>query len=448
VRVRVWVVSSVRRIAMAAGERPLLDVVIFAPRDGDGWLRAFVDGAMDRTRAGDGASSSDGALTSSPSRPVSERSVSDQLVLSNQPDDQPALEQPVDRPGGQPASSDAAEQPDGPPVSHLLVGQPAPDRCASERFASQKSTPGHSTLLPWHRVKWRLWQVGDEPTTADILVADALGDDGGAVLWAGVTVRRAVLALFAGVDRFLTSPGRPTHVPLCRLEDAGMGNRMAEYVLWCVLSFQRHMATLYPQQQCAVPPLWRKVAPRTRAECSVGILGCGVLGRVVAQHVAALGFPTRSWNRSCPPAAGSISGPMHRSFVGQAELRAFASASAVVVCLLPATNATRALVNADVFAAMPRGSWFVNIGRGASVDDAALVAALDAGHLDYAVLDVFTCEPLPQDHPFWRHPRILVTPHVSGPTEFDATVPVVLDNIARILEGRPLAGVVDPVKGY
>ena len=119
-----------------------------------------------------------------------------------------------------------------------------------------------------------------------------------------------------------------------------------------------------------------------------------------------------------------------------------------LVLLLPDTAATRGLVNARTLALLPRGAAVINPGRGTLIDDAALLAALDAGHLDRAVLDVFGTEPLPPDHPFWAHPRVVVTPHIASETRVESAATVVAENLRRVMRGEAPLHLVDRTKGY
>ena len=129
--------------------------------------------------------------------------------------------------------------------------------------------------------------------------------------------------------------------------------------------------------------------------------------------------------------------------------RALANAD-IVVCTAPDTPATRELFDATRLALMPRHAVFANLGRGSIVDEAALAAALNAGRLGGAVLDVTRDEPLPVDHPFWSCPNTILTQHSGGGTadELDRKIDVFLANFARYSRGEPLNGVVDMARGY
>jgi len=167
-----------------------------------------------------------------------------------------------------------------------------------------------------------------------------------------------------------------------------------------------------------------------------------VLGRAVANALAPFGFPLRAWSLSRKTASGVD------SFAGRAEWQPFLAASRVLVCLLPATAETRGLLDGAALGALPRGAHLVNVARGDIVVDADLVASLDDGHLASATLDVFHEEPLPRTHPFWHHPRITMTPHVSAVTLVDDSVAQIAAKIRRLEQGLPVTGAVDRERGY
>jgi glyoxylate/hydroxypyruvate reductase A len=171
-------------------------------------------------------------------------------------------------------------------------------------------------------------------------------------------------------------------------------------------------------------------------------MGLGSLGTAVLERLAAYGFRLRGWNRSPRTLAGV------ETFAGAEQMRTFLAGCDILVCLLPLTPATQGILNREVFAALPAGASVVNVGRGPHVVDADLLAALDAGHLSRAILDVTDPEPLPADHPFWAHPRVFVTPHVASMTQPETAAPILLENIRRHRRGESLLGVVDRAKGY
>lgn len=250
---------------------------------------------------------------------------------------------------------------------------------------------------------------------------------------------QAILVLGAGVDSVLSDPELPADVPVLRLVDAGLPGPMAEYALYAVLHFQRRMADYFEQQRAAI---WRPREEFLARQSPVGVMGLGVIGAAVAQRIAAQGYPVAGWSRSRKAVKGV------EVFAGAAGLEPFLARTRVLVNVLPLTPQTCGILSARTFAAMPRGSYVVNIGRGGHVIDADLIAALDSGHLAGAMLDVFEQEPLPVTHPFWLHPKVIVTPHVAAPTLASESEAQIIENIRMMERGEPPIGLVDLKKGY
>lgn len=250
---------------------------------------------------------------------------------------------------------------------------------------------------------------------------------------------KAILVLGAGVDSALSDVTLPRDIPVLRLVDAGLPGPMAEYALYAVLHFQRRMQGYAGLQRDAV---WQRIPWSLAEEWPVGVMGLGVIGGLIASRIAALGYPVAGWVRN-PRSLEGI-----EVFSGRDRLHGFLARSRVVINALPLTPETESILNACAFDAMQRGSYIVNIGRGGHVADQDLIAALDSGQLDGAMLDVFRDEPLPSTHPFWRHPKIIVTPHAAAPTIPDAAEAQVIENVRRLERGELPLGVVDREKGY
>lgn len=235
-----------------------------------------------------------------------------------------------------------------------------------------------------------------------------------------------IQSLWAGVDRLLADSTLPPDVPLARMVDPAMSTAMAETALWAVLALQRDFVDYAAQQRKAA---WRQHPQRRADEWPVLVLGQGEMGRTVAERLRANGYPVTGWRRG-------------------EDLAPRLAAARVVVNLLPLTPATTGLLDARLFAAMAPGASLVNLGRGAHVVDADLLAALDRGHLRHAVLDVFATEPLPAAHPYWAHPHVTVLPHVAAATDARSAAAVVAANLRALAEGAPVAHLVDRLRGY
>ena len=250
---------------------------------------------------------------------------------------------------------------------------------------------------------------------------------------------RAVFSLGAGVDGMLADPAFPRQVPLVRMVDPNLGVLMTEYVLAAVLRHHCELDHYHLLQQAG---RWEKRVRPPAGERVVGIMGLGELGTRAAVALRGLGFNVRGWSRRIRPVPGV------ETCAGDAGLSALLASSQILVCLLPLTAQTRGILSASTFTRMPRGSCLVNAARGGHVVDADLVAALDAGQLSSATLDVFETEPLPTGHPFWTHPRILITPHIASVTSLPTAAALVIENLKQWRAGGALRNVVDPDRGY
>jgi glyoxylate/hydroxypyruvate reductase A len=295
----------------------------------------------------------------------------------------------------------------------------------------QKSwIPGLQAALPGAEVS--LWAPGAPP--ADY-----------AVVWKPpqqlLDEQPTLKALFntgAGVDALMQLQ-LPPALPVIRLDDAGMSVQMAEYVCHAVI---RHFREFDRYEADTRAGKWSFRKPHSRLDYPVGILGLGVLGDRVARAVAQFDFPVNGWSRTPKTLPGV------QCFAGDTALEAFLAASRIVVCLLPLTPETRDILDAQRLACVRPGGYVINVARGAHVVDADLLAALDSGHLAGATLDVFRSEPLPKDHPFWHHEKITVTPHTSARTLRSESIAQIAGKIAALQRGEPVAGMVDPSRGY
>ena len=243
----------------------------------------------------------------------------------------------------------------------------------------------------------------------------------------GLPHLKLVQSLWAGVDKLLRDPTLPAGVPLARMVDPAMNAAMAETALWAALALQRGFFGYAAQQRAGV---WRQHGQRRADETRVAVLGLGQMGQAVAARLAQQGFAVSGWSTR----HGAIDGVL-----GDAD---------IVISLLPLTPATTGFFDRARFAQMRRGASFVNLARGAQVVEADLLVALDNGQLSHAVLDVFATEPLPAEHPFWRHPKITVTPHTSARTLREESIAQIAAKMLAMERGEPVPGVVDAGRGY
>jgi len=252
---------------------------------------------------------------------------------------------------------------------------------------------------------------------------------------------KGVFNIGAGVDALMRLR-LPAGATVVRLDDAGMSVQMAEYVCHAVI---RHFREL---DVCAANQLdarWVFNKQLRRRDFPVGVMGMGVLGERVAKSLLQFEFPVNGWSRS-PRAADGEYGV--QGFHGAAQFNDFLAASRVLVCLLPLTPETVDIMRRDTLSRLRPGGYVINVARGGHLVDEDLIALIDSGHLAGATLDVFRTEPLPEDHPFWAHPKITVTPHTSARTLRIESIEQIARKILAMERGEPVAGVVHADRGY
>lgn len=249
----------------------------------------------------------------------------------------------------------------------------------------------------------------------------------------------AIFSMWAGIDHLKSDPERPSDIAVVRMVERGLSTGMAEYVVMQVLFHHRRMLDYRDQQSRAE---WKPLPLVPSWKRRVGIMGFGELGQRAAEKLVGLELDVAGWSRS-PKSVPGIA-----CYHGAEGLDEFLARSEILVCLLPLTEATRGVLNAELFAKLPRGASLINAARGDHVVEADLLAALEGGQLDSASLDVFSAEPLPSEHPFWSHPRIVVTPHVAASTVPETAAQSIAANIARHERGEAFDNVVDFARGY
>jgi glyoxylate/hydroxypyruvate reductase A len=254
---------------------------------------------------------------------------------------------------------------------------------------------------------------------------------------------RLIQSLWAGVDRLLADATVPQQVPLARMVDSAMNQAMAETALWATLALHRGFFRYAANQRAAQ---WLPHDQRRSDEVPVLVLGYGQMGQMTAKRLAQQGYPVTAWRRDAGQVPASLPGVQVAT--GEAALLAALAQTQVVINLLPLTSETRGILCAQLLSRLPTGAGLVNLARGAHMVEADVMAALDSGRLGHAVLDVFATEPLPTDHPFWRHPRVTVLPHAAAMTDARSAAQVVARNVDALATGRPLAHLVARYRGY
>ena len=274
---------------------------------------------------------------------------------------------------------------------------------------------------------------GAPPATVDYIVyapSAALQD------FTAYTATKAVLSLWAGVERIV---GNPTLTqPLCRMVDPALTEGMVEWVTGHAL---RHHLGL---DAYIVNPdrVWNPDCPPLARDRKIAMLGMGALGEACARALKALNFRVEGWSRGPKSLPGLVT---HH---GRAGLQSALAGADIIVTLLPRTPETENTLDGETLGWTKPGEVILNPGRGALIDDDAVLAALDSGQIGHATLDVFRTEPLPQDHPFWAHPRVTVTPHIAADTRPDTSAEVIVENIRRGEAGAPFINLVDRIRGY
>jgi len=305
-----------------------------------------------------------------------------------------------------------------------------------------------TTLAPADQLAWRealtqelpgetFVDLHDTASGARIDVAVVANPPAGCL--AGLGDLRLIQSLWAGVDRLLDDPSLPAGVPVARMVDPAMNRAMAETALWAVLSLHRdHFAYARQQREHR----WQQLPQRRADEVRVLVLGLGQMGATVARTLLGAGYRVSGWSTRLAQLDGID------CHAGEAALAPLLGAADVLVNLLPLTPATRGFFDAAMLSRLRRGAGFINFARGAHVVEADLLAALEAGQVGHAVLDVFATEPLPPEHAFWSHPRVTVLPHAAAETDVRSAAAVAAANVRALREGRPLANLVDRARGY
>ncbi|MSO53930.1 MAG: glyoxylate/hydroxypyruvate reductase A [Rhodospirillales bacterium] len=285
-------------------------------------------------------------------------------------------------------------------------------------------------------MEFRVWpdRIGRQEDIEYLLLQNSIKFD-----YAACPNLKAIFTFGAGVDHVLKNPALPKHVPIVRMPAEGMVRNMTHYVLYGVLHFHRNFHVFQAAQRQAK---WSDLRESTPAARAVGVLGLGELGGDAVRALADQGFKTLGWSRRPRTIPGV------RTFAGPESLDAMLAETDILVGLLPLTPETTGLINARALAKLRRGAFVINAGRGPQIVDTDLIAALDSGHIAGAMLDVFVTEPLPADHPYWRHPKVVVTPHIASWNNVGSAAEHVAVNVRRIQASERPHPVVDRAAGY
>ena len=243
----------------------------------------------------------------------------------------------------------------------------------------------------------------------------------------------------SGIDHILCDPFLPKNIPIIKTTGYDLGVRMREYVLLHVLRHHRNLSTILEARNNNE---WKQIIEPPAHERKIGVMGLGNLGLDCANSIKNLGFNVSGWSKSKKEINGI------KTFVGKNELKNFIKNIEILVCMLPLTNETRGILNMDLFSQMKKGSCLINTARGEHLVDNDLLEAMKIGLIKEATLDVFHIEPLPNEHPFWQNPNILITPHIASLMDPIAGGKEIAKNITRFFNGQKVDNLIPPGKDY
>ncbi|MBD0849567.1 2-hydroxyacid dehydrogenase [Maribacter arenosus] len=243
----------------------------------------------------------------------------------------------------------------------------------------------------------------------------------------------------AGVDFLFEDPQLPSHIPITRVVDEYLAMDMSEHVIALILA---QLKNLYHYKVDQGNTIWKPIAYKRIADMTVGIMGLGALGSVLAKDLVRFGFRVQGWSGS----EKNIKGV--KTFTGSHAQAEFLQSTQILVCLLPLTPSTTGILNAELFNQLPKGAHVINVARGGHLVDEDLLKMLDNGHLAGACLDVYHQEPLRSDHPFWEHPKVHMTPHYASVSDTNSVVPQIIENYRRLISGEALLNRVSDTKKY
>lgn len=280
----------------------------------------------------------------------------------------------------------------------------------------------------------RIWPDAGDPAAVQYLCAWLLPPEPLSVF----PNLKALFCVAAGVDQ-LDLARVPPNLPVVRMIEPGLRNGMIEYTCWAALALHREIPGFQRHQRAEV---WDERPGTVASKRRIGVLGMGVLGRAVLEKLHGFGFDCAGWSRSRHALPGVA------AYAGVEELPAFLARTDILICLLPLTGETRGMLDAKLFAMLPRGASLVHVGRGPQLVADDLRAALDSGQLGHAIVDVCDPEPLPPGHWLWQHPKVWLTPHIASMSQPESAFEVLLENLRRHRAGEPMHGQVDRTRGY
>ncbi|MEK9532527.1 MAG: NAD(P)-dependent oxidoreductase [Alphaproteobacteria bacterium] len=294
---------------------------------------------------------------------------------------------------------------------------------------------------------WRYHLTKSDHQISVIALSDSKANDAEiALVWNPPNGRLAELknlklicSLGQGVDHLWKDQKRPQSVPIIRLVDPHMSHALSQWVLAVLLDFLRD-GPFYRENR--LKREFNKLPQANTIAMKVAIYGIGAIGSEVAQNLQSLQFDVSGWAQT-----PKTERPFKQE-IGKHGFERLVHSNLIHICLLPLTKNTKSLFSQDVFDQMPKGSYFINAGRGEQVDEMALLQAVRSGHLSGAALDVFCEEPLPVSHPFWNEPKISIWPHIAAQTDPATTFEQIARAIYAVKSGLTPKNLVDPDREY
>lgn len=250
---------------------------------------------------------------------------------------------------------------------------------------------------------------------------------------------KTISSMGAGVDHLLKDPDIPAGVNIVRIIDPLLSQDMYEFALAVIMNSMKNLVHFREKQQ---QKIWKKKRYQRISDVRIGVMGTGIIGNHVAESLVKVGFSVSGWSRT------EGTPKSYRKFSGESQLPEFLGSCDFLICLLPLTTETRGILDKNTLGMLPEGAWVVNLGRGPLLVDEDLINLLDAEHLAGANLDVFHKEPLPEDHPFWPHPKVHITPHIASLTDPESVAPQIVENYYRTIRNQSLLNQVDRERGY
>jgi len=247
---------------------------------------------------------------------------------------------------------------------------------------------------------------------------------------------KVIASMGAGVDHIICDPEIPENIIITRIVDDQLAVDMSDFVLALVMDQIRNISFHHNSH------IWKPLQYRRLEDEHIGIMGLGILGSAVAKTLIKNRFNVSGWSKTPKELPGV------NTFCGEKQLEKFLNKSTILICLLPLTPETENILNKEFFEKLPKGTYLINVARGQHLVEHDLLEMIDKGHLSGASLDVFRIEPLPQEHPFWNHPKIRITPHIASITNAEKVVPQLIENFRRLKEGKELKNTIERKLGY